>query len=338
MEQETIAYATTPVATGKLATCVAAIGADPKSFGGINLVVLLQGWHNATTGSYGQSTWDQAWAMIGLRAAGETLPTNAAPYLESLQNSDGGWEYSPGYGSDTDSTGLALQALATAGNTTGNALAATDTTTSTMNAAFDYLRATQNEQGGWNGMFSATSASSTAYAIQGLVAAGADPASSAWSMVSSSGNTSQLTVQTPFDALHELQSAEGGFQGYSGANDPMASYQALPGVKGVAFPLVQPSANVQAAFTATPLQGTAPLAVTFTNSSSGDYTENRWSFGDGEQSWLMSPTHTYTQSGVFTATLTVSGAGGTAIETAVVTVQAAQQAIYLPLIQRSATQ
>jgi PKD repeat protein len=280
--------------------------------------------------------------MIGLVAAGETLPANAAPYLISMQNSNGGWGYSPSFGgTDTDSTGLALQALAAAGSITDSTL----TATGAANDALDYLRATQNSDGGWgySSSYPATSATSTAYAIQGLTAAGENPSSSAWSMVSSSGDgTSQLTVHTPFEALHRLQSSEGGFQGFSGTNDPMATYQALPGLNEVAFPIQQQQAvSVQSVFTASPLQGTAPLAVTFSNSSTGDYTTSLWTFGDGGQSWLTAPTHTYTQTGVFTATLTVSGPGGTATESAAITVQAAPAAlgpVYLPLVQRSAVQ
>lgn len=348
MQSQAGDYANTPVAAGKLATCVVAAGADPTSFGEMNLVSLLQGWHNATTGAYGTSTWDQAWAMIGLVAAGETLPANTAPYLISMQNSNGGWGYSPSFGgTDTDSTGLVLQALAAAGSITDSTL----TATGAAGDALDYLRATQNSNGGWGYSISdpATSANSTAYAIQGLTAAGENPSSSAWSMVSSSGDgTSQLTINSPLEALHALQSSEGGFQGSSDANDPMATYQALPGLNEVAFPIQQQEAvSVQSAFTANPLQGTAPLTVTFTNGSTGDYTTSLWAFGDGGQSWLTAPTHTYTQTGVFTATLTVSGPGGTSTESAAITVQEAPVVptpggggykAFLPLVQRSTAQ
>lgn len=56
-------------------------------------------------------------------------------------------------------------------------------------------------------------------------------------------------------------------------------------------------------FTADPLAGTAPLAVTFTNQST-DADSYLWAFGDGVTSSLANPTHTYTQTGVYTVTLT----------------------------------
>jgi len=68
---------------------------------------------------------------------------------------------------------------------------------------------------------------------------------------------------------------------------------------------------VSADFTASPIIGATPLNVTFTNTSTGDYTTSLWDFGDGITSTLQSPTHTYTTEGVYTVTLTVDGPGGT---------------------------
>jgi Tol biopolymer transport system component len=68
---------------------------------------------------------------------------------------------------------------------------------------------------------------------------------------------------------------------------------------------------VQAAFSAAPLAGLAPLMVTFTNQTTGDFTTSLWDFGDGITSTLLSPTHTYAAPGAYTITLTASGVGGT---------------------------
>jgi PKD repeat protein len=72
-----------------------------------------------------------------------------------------------------------------------------------------------------------------------------------------------------------------------------------------------PYTPVQAAFTASPTSGVAPLTATFTNTSSGVYTETLWTFGDGAISSQESPTHTYTATGPYTITLTINGPGGT---------------------------
>lgn len=64
-----------------------------------------------------------------------------------------------------------------------------------------------------------------------------------------------------------------------------------------------------AAFTASPLSGNGPLEVTFTNTSS-EATSYLWNFGDGNTSTSANPIHTYNAYGVFTVTLTATGADG----------------------------
>jgi PKD repeat protein len=73
---------------------------------------------------------------------------------------------------------------------------------------------------------------------------------------------------------------------------------------------VPPNALISAA----PTSGEAPLAVSFSGSSStddGTITSYSWSFGDGSAtSNSPTPSHTYTSSGTFTATLTVTDNDG----------------------------
>ncbi|HOG45025.1 MAG TPA: DUF5719 family protein [Anaerolineae bacterium] len=68
--------------------------------------------------------------------------------------------------------------------------------------------------------------------------------------------------------------------------------------------------SLQAGFTAQSSAGVAPLEVTFTNTSLGEYTSSLWDFGDTITSTLTSPLHTYTAAGLYTVTLTVSGPAG----------------------------
>jgi PKD repeat protein len=68
---------------------------------------------------------------------------------------------------------------------------------------------------------------------------------------------------------------------------------------------------VKADFSATPPSGVAPLAVDFSNQSSGDYNTCDWDFGDGGTSEsCLDPSYTYVQTGTFTVTLSISGLGG----------------------------
>jgi PKD repeat protein len=76
-----------------------------------------------------------------------------------------------------------------------------------------------------------------------------------------------------------------------------------------------PAAPV-ANFNASPTSGTAPLAVTFTSSSTNAASYS-WDFnGDGTtDSTAPSPAHTYTNAGTYTVSLTATGPGGTNTKT-----------------------
>ncbi|UCC78695.1 MAG: S8 family serine peptidase [Candidatus Zixiibacteriota bacterium] len=68
-------------------------------------------------------------------------------------------------------------------------------------------------------------------------------------------------------------------------------------------------------FVGSPTSGCAPLAVDFTDQSSGDITEWSWNFGDGNTSSLQNPSHTYQNAGIYTVSLTVTGPSGSDTET-----------------------
>ncbi|WP_269429543.1 PKD domain-containing protein, partial [Sinomonas humi] len=84
-----------------------------------------------------------------------------------------------------------------------------------------------------------------------------------------------------------------------------------------------PAAPV-ASFTASATTGTAPLAVSFTDTSTGSPTSWSWDFGDGSTSTVQNPAHTYSAAGTYTVALTDSNAGGASkAASAVITVSAA---------------
>jgi subtilisin family serine protease len=65
-----------------------------------------------------------------------------------------------------------------------------------------------------------------------------------------------------------------------------------------------------AAFSATPLTGTAPLAVSFTDASTASATAWTWTFGDGGTSTAQNPTHVYGAAGRYDVSLTVANGAG----------------------------
>ena len=203
---------------GKLALVVEAAGGDAHDFGGIDIVhVLTNTWYSPTLGAFGDpnNSWDQAFAMMGLAAAGETVPVSATQTLIGLQNVDGSWTDAWGF-DKPGSTGLALQALITAG------VPATD---ANIVSGVLSLRNEQNAQGSWDA-FGSPSANSTAYAVQGLLAAGEDLESAAW----------LKDGHSPYDALAAMQKIDGPFALY-GIDDGLSTWQAVPALLGQPYPL-----------------------------------------------------------------------------------------------------
>jgi PKD repeat protein len=87
-----------------------------------------------------------------------------------------------------------------------------------------------------------------------------------------------------------------------------------------------------AAFSASPNTGSAPLQVTFTNQSTGDYETCTWDFGDGiYHTDCADRTYTYTRTGKYTVALTITGLGGEAV-LALEDYISVGGGLYLPLI------
>ncbi len=85
-----------------------------------------------------------------------------------------------------------------------------------------------------------------------------------------------------------------------------------------------------AAFQASPVTGTAPLTVNFTDQSTGDPVSWSWSFGDGSVDDSQNPSHVYEYPGTYTVALTVSDGEeqNTATETNLITVRITQPENY----------
>ena len=146
---------TGPDAIGKAILGLQAAGENPQNFNNIDLVRRLLDTYDEATWAFGKpdNTWHQAMAILGLHAVGAELPAGVAVTLQNLQQKDGGWEYTPGFGTAPDNTSLAIQALLAAG---------TSPEGPHISAGVDFLRSQQTPDGGWG------NASSTAYALMAL--------------------------------------------------------------------------------------------------------------------------------------------------------------------------
>jgi hypothetical protein len=204
---------------GKLAAALAATGACWPGD-----AVRPSAAYDAASGAYAFGAGPDAWAMLGAIALGETVPAKALEHLENLALQDGGWEWSPGWGADTNSTALALQALIAAGAPPGSPAVA---------QGLAYLHSAQNADGGFpyapgSSWGAASDANSTAYVVQALRATGQDPAGDEWSQ----GQTN------PIAFLLSLQLPDGSFEWQMGAGaNLLATQQATVALLGRTFPI-----------------------------------------------------------------------------------------------------
>ncbi len=149
-----------------------ACGASAYSFAGRNLVAEVLRARSGD-GSFEHQVNLSSFAVFALRAAGHSASYSpirkAVGWIEQQQNGDGGFGFGAhGSRSDVDDTGAALQALAVAGARNRGVPA----------RAVGYLTRSQGADGGFPQQYGGESnAQSTAWAVQGLIAAGVSPAS-----------------------------------------------------------------------------------------------------------------------------------------------------------------
>jgi hypothetical protein len=231
-----------------------ALGADPTSFGGTDLVSRLlatQQTSGADAGLFGTETqvndysagvYQQGLALAALAGASETSGSQisaAEDWLHAQQCPDGGWTSyenpdnpcngSPAdyEGPDTNSTALAIEGLSAQG----------DLGSQDAKKASKFLVGAQDSDGGWGyepnaaGAPGATDPDSTAIVIQAILDLGKSPTEPAFDKQSNN----------PVATLESFQITSGSGEGaftYPGSSDPniLATYQAVPTVSGVVFP------------------------------------------------------------------------------------------------------
>jgi energy-coupling factor transport system substrate-specific component len=140
-----------------------AAGESVRTFGGRDLIAELQ--HNIRRdGSVQDLVNLTAFAVLALRSSGIPPSATTISWLARQQDGDGGFSFSTvGGGSDVDDTGAALEAL-NGGHAAARAVA--------------FLRRQQAGDGGFPSQPGGDpNAQSTAWAVQGLLAAGVDPGS-----------------------------------------------------------------------------------------------------------------------------------------------------------------
>ncbi len=200
-----------------------ACGASAYSFAGRDLVAEVL-HARARDDSFDHQVNLTAFAIFALRAVGHSpgfaAIREAAGWIERQQNSDGGFSFGvQGSPSDVDDTGTALQALVDADARNARVLG----------AAANYLIRSQNLDGGFPQQYGGESnAQSTAWAIQGLIAAGRNP-----------NSVRRRGSRSPIGYLESLITPGGSIR-YSrtGSQTPVwVTAQALIALAGKTFPV-----------------------------------------------------------------------------------------------------
>ena len=174
-------------------------------------------YYSPTIGALHSDAGPLAWGILGTLALDEPTPTDSVDYLLSLALPEGGWEWSPEWGRDTNSTALALQALVAAG---------VPVTNSTIISGQAYLQAAQSDEGGFSydpnaSWGNVADSNSTAYVLQAFAALGMAAPDAAIAFL--------LSVQDDGGAL--------GWQTAQPAPNLGSTQQAIPALLGQPYPL-----------------------------------------------------------------------------------------------------
>jgi Prenyltransferase and squalene oxidase repeat len=146
----------------RTALVAAAAGLSPRSFAGRDLVAEILKRKRGDGSIAGQVSYT-SFGILALKAAGQKIDPATVEWLQGSPNPDGGFGVVRGSISDSDMTGVALEALGAVGRGASPV----------ARGAVAYLRGAQNADGGFGQRAGSESNSqSTSYAIQGLVAAG----------------------------------------------------------------------------------------------------------------------------------------------------------------------
>jgi len=221
LETQATTYAADPGASAKLALAVSLLDGDPSAFSGVDLLAIMEDAVDAETGAYGLDLFDECLYLLALAAADEPAPEAVYQHLHSSRATDGGWEFTPGSGSDTNTTAMVVQALVAAGAPPDD---------HAVEVALGYLRTAQNDDGGFGFLPGEDSdPNTTALVIQAVVTAGRDVEADPYVRKGS----------TPLHALVAFQNPATGAMQFFGEDSPFATYQAVPGLLLAPFPDLQ---------------------------------------------------------------------------------------------------
>jgi hypothetical protein len=190
---------------------VVAVGRNPRSFAGRNLVTALRA-RIGSGGVIGATQNSTYWGVIALRAAGVPAPQRSLAVIRGAQRPNGGYSWSASAGPDADDTSAAVMALRAAGTScAGRSIA----------HAYDYLATAQTAAHG--------------YAL--LPGSSANSQSTSWAV--QARHTCGLRNRKALAWLHARQLPSGAYNFQPGVTTTPAwvTGQVLPAVNGRSYPI-----------------------------------------------------------------------------------------------------
>jgi len=190
---------------------VVALGKNPRSFGGVDLVKRLRAKiaSNGRIGKYANSTY---WGVLALKAARSSIPVKSLNFIRSRQRANGGYAYSSAAAPDSNDTAAAVMALRAGG---------IPCSWRAVDKAYDFMKSLQRSDGGYAlGGTSGSDSQSTGWVMQARIKCGL-------------GNTRALAY------LRARQRPSGLFEYRAGlVQTPVwVTAQVVPAIRGRAYPI-----------------------------------------------------------------------------------------------------
>jgi hypothetical protein len=220
------AGATRAAFTGRIVAGIVAGGGDPRSFGGVDYVAILNSQYDQATGAFEPGDFDffsNVIAANGAVAGTGSLPPQAVAYLRSNECAGGGFSFSKAcaFGADLDTTALTVNVFVAAGLSADPVVV--------RGRTFALTR--QDADGGFTfDGSSSTSGDSTGLGLALIAALGEEAQVHPWR---------QADGDDPVIALLALQDADGAFRFSSGdaAGNALTTVNAIPGMAGRPLPI-----------------------------------------------------------------------------------------------------
>lgn len=221
LKDSTADYAAGAGSAGKLTLAAVAAGENPRCFGPASgktdLVAVIRSDYRASTGQFGNSAFDQALALLALKAAHEKVPSKAVSFAKARRGKYG-WNFamSKRSGDDVEGTAIMIQALRAAG---------VSRRSSALKAAYRWITYQRNQDGGYNPNTpqGETQADATAYVISAAKSLGRNEARAKRAL---------RALQKRGGAFRSQPSAESEFHG-------IATSDATLALSGRHFPVVK---------------------------------------------------------------------------------------------------